>query len=364
MTEKIILFLLCIIPYFPQSDIQMMLIVSILASVIVSSVNSLLDEIEKYSLTLLVFNLMYYISCFFYPILSIMLPLNFYDRTGKKYGISVLFCILPFIMAYKTLTLRQSIIWIVLSFLAVLLELKNQKLKKAENRLISIRDDITEKNILLTDKNKSILENQEYEIHLATLRERNRIAADIHDNVGHMISRSILQIGALMVIEKNENTKKILKELNTTLGNAMTSMRESVHNLHNESIDLDISIKEIIKSIPENISCKMEYDKCTDMSTRSKLCIISILKEATANLIRHSNADIFTVTLREHPAFYQLVIKDNGTVSVNKSENGIGISNMAQRVHSLGGTFHNETTNGYKIFISIPKENLNESTDN
>ena len=155
MTEKIILFLLCIIPYFPQSDIQMMLIVSILASVIVSSINSLLDEIEKYSLPLLVFNLMYYVSCFFYPVLSIMLPLNFYDRTGKKYGISVLFCILPFIMAYKTLTLRQSIIWLVLSFLAVLLELKNQKLKKAENRLISIRDDITEKNILLKDKKQS-----------------------------------------------------------------------------------------------------------------------------------------------------------------------------------------------------------------
>jgi signal transduction histidine kinase len=41
------------------------------------------------------------------------------------------------------------------------------------------------------------MEKQDYEIYLATLRERNRIAREIHDNVGHMLSRSILQIGAL-----------------------------------------------------------------------------------------------------------------------------------------------------------------------
>lgn len=364
MAEKIILFLLCIIPHFSHSDIQIMLIISVLTSVIVSAVNSLFDDNEKYSLPLLVFNLSYYISCFFFPSFTIMLPLNFLDTTGKKYSISAFFCILPFITACKTYTLMQAIIWIILSFLAIILKQKSQKLIKTNEKLISIRDDITEKNILLNDKNKSLLENQEYEIHLATLRERNRIAADIHDNVGHMISRSILQIGALIVIEKDENTKKVLRELNDTLSDAMTSMRESVHNLHNESIDLDISIKDIVKPIPESISCKIECDKCADMSFRYKLCIISIFKEAVSNLIRHSNADKFSFTLREHPAFYQLVIKDNGTVSQNKSEKGIGISNMAQRVNSLGGTFHTEKSDGYKIFISIPKENLNESTDN
>lgn len=46
--------------------------------------------------------------------------------------------------------------------------------------------------------------NQDYEIYLATLKERNRIAREIHDNVGHMLTRSILQLGALSVINKDE----------------------------------------------------------------------------------------------------------------------------------------------------------------
>ena len=46
---------------------------------------------------------------------------------------------------------------------------------------------------MLTQKNKDLLEKQDYEIHVATLKERNRIAREIHDNVGHMLSRSLLQ---------------------------------------------------------------------------------------------------------------------------------------------------------------------------
>ena len=55
-----------------------------------------------------------------------------------------------------------------------------------------IRDDSEEHTLLLSEKNKALLEKQDYEIYAATLRERNRIAREIHDNVGHVLSRSIL----------------------------------------------------------------------------------------------------------------------------------------------------------------------------
>ena len=54
------------------------------------------------------------------------------------------------------------------------------------------RDDSTEINLLLKEKNKNLLINQNYEINNATLTERNRIAREIHDNVGHMLSRAIM----------------------------------------------------------------------------------------------------------------------------------------------------------------------------
>ena len=70
--------------------------------------------------------------------------------------------------------------------------------------MIRLRDTSTELNLVLQEKNKNLMEKQDYEIYLATLRERNRIAREIHDNVGHMLSRSILQMGALITIHKEE----------------------------------------------------------------------------------------------------------------------------------------------------------------
>ena len=51
---------------------------------------------------------------------------------------------------------------------------------------MKLRDDSTEKNLLLEEKNHMLVEKQNYEIYTATLKERNRIAREIHDNVGHL----------------------------------------------------------------------------------------------------------------------------------------------------------------------------------
>ncbi len=59
-----------------------------------------------------------------------------------------------------------------------------------------------EHTLLLSEKNKALLEKQDYEIYAATLRERNRIAREIHDNVGHVLSRSILMTAACKPIKK------------------------------------------------------------------------------------------------------------------------------------------------------------------
>lgn len=89
-------------------------------------------------------------------------------------------------------------------------------------------------------------------------------------------------------------------------------------------------------------------------------------KEAMSNIIKHSNADEITVTLREHPVLYQLKIEDNGTrkgiiVSQPQAEGivlgsqGMGLANMKSRVENLNGTFRVSNEQGFLIFISIPK---------
>lgn len=74
-----------------------------------------------------------------------------------------------------------------------------------------------------------------------------------------------------------------------------------------------------------------------------------------SNVISHSNATKVFVALLEHPALYQLVIRDNGSNCSYKSENGIGIKNITDRVAAANGNINISCDKGFKIFISIPK---------
>ena len=100
------------------------------------------------------------------------------------------------------------------------------------------------------------------------------------------------------------------------------------------------------------------------------LCVLFLLlaMEPTDVQTRQEPVEI-SVILREHPAFYQMTVEDNGTVGRKgqsgplweeeivrmDGKEGIGLSNMKERVQALGGTFRIHTEKGFVIFISIPK---------
>lgn len=217
-------------------------------------------------------------------------------------------------------------------------------------------------------KNKALLEKQDYEIYAATLRERNRIAREIHDNVGHVLSRSILMTAACKTINKNDSLDPLLGNLEESLNGAMNSIRSSVHDLHDDAIDLEDAIKGLVKDFtfcPVNLT----YDMSRQIPREVKYSLISITKEGLSNVMRHSNADSVDILLREHPALYQLCIEDNGTPEneipdiqtvsdSNKAKNtsgGMGLSNIRDRAKALGGTVQITQENGFRIFVTIPK---------
>ncbi len=228
-----------------------------------------------------------------------------------------------------------------------------------DERYRRTRDDSVEKNRLLREKNQSILEKQDYEIYTATLRERNRIAREIHDNVGHMLSRSILMVGAMKAVHGDGSLKDALYQLEDTLNAAMTSVRQSVHDLHDEAINL----KEVLESLAgEYTFCdaRLEYDMGYDVPREIRYGFIAIVKEALNNVMKHSNATQVWVVVREHPGLYQLVIEDNGTTEGVKKRaeygRGIGIRNMKERVDAFGGNLEIRTQKGWRIYITVPKK--------
>ncbi len=247
-------------------------------------------------------------------------------------------------------------------FLTAFLLAEETRTREAlEAELRRTQDDSTERDLLLTEKNRSIQEKQDYEIYTATLRERNRIAREIHDNVGHLLSRSILLVGAAKAVSKDAALTPTLDSLDTTLNSAMNSIRTSVHDLRDEAVNLEEAVRSLVSDFTF-CPVRFQYDAGRTVPRDVKYAFISISKEALSNIMRHSNATEAVLTIREHPALYQLCIEDNGTM-IRKSENGMGLSNMRDRVEKLGGNIHFSAEKGFRILATIPKRRQDDETD-
>lgn len=318
------------------------------------SISSLLSYFQNKKIAQVLLGI-YFTVCFVNPVFCFCLPLIYYDIfVYRLYLIGGL----GIISLLQTLRTKDPIsLLYVGSFIVFSCWMKNRskKIENLEREIKQIRDNGEELQIILQNKNKDLLEKQEYEIHMATLKERNRIAREIHDNVGHLLSRSILQVGAIMAINKEEPISKNLGVLKDTLSGAMDSIRNSVHNLHDDSIDLQGTVENMLKDFPQ-YKIQLDYDMGKDVDKSIKYCFITTIKEALSNMVKHSNATNMRMLLREHPGFFQLLIEDNGTKIRRNIEGGMGLENMRERVQNLKGTLDINVGQGFRIFISIPKE--------
>ena len=299
-------------------------------------------------------------AAFLIPGMFLFFPAVFYVLLLDQYHIPALSCSVLYFYGIWSDGERIPLFsfWgIFLFLLAFRLQNRTEAAECLEQRLMKLRDDSTEKNLLLEEKNRMLAEKQDYEIYAATLKERNRIAREIHDNVGHLLSRALIQTGAVIAVSRDEQTKPLLLSIKETLDCAMNNIRNSVHDLHDESVDLEQTVREMTEKA-EGYTVSYEYDMSQDLPKELKYCIISIVKEALSNVTRHSDADRVKLLLREHPAFYQILIQDNGKCVHPGDGTGIGITNMRQRVETFGGTIDIRTENGYRIFIHIPKADI------
>lgn len=350
LIDKLAILLMCMMS-LTMSDSFIEPVIVAIAAVTASSAAQLLTGKTAASIIIAACSLV----CGAFPLFFCMLPLMLYDALWEKKWWLVLpaAAVLVNIGDIKILQIAMT-----LAAMAVtaIIFLRVSGLEMTVTKLTLLRDEIAGKNRQLGEQNLRLAQAQDNEIHLATLKERNRIAREIHDNVGHMLTRSLLQSGALIVINKDEQLREPLESLKSTLDSAMTSIRESVHDLHDDSIDLKRVIEDSIKTVDSRFTVTLDCDVNEHMAGNVKLCMIGVVKEGLSNAVKHSNGDSISIIVREHPAFYQLMLEDNGSCTEIK-ESGIGLKNMRDRVEALKGRISfTPSAEGFKIFVSIPKQ--------
>ncbi len=291
---------------------------------------------------------------FFLPDMVFFLPVLCYPLCVKKPTPVLLLSLLPVIRSFFTFdTVATCFLAFFLLSVALLLSYRERQYSGMSADYIFLRDSDREERLSLEEKTKTLIENQDAGIKIATLQERTRIAREIHDNVGHLLSRSILQVGAMLTVKKDDESLLLLKE---SLDDAMQGIRNSVHDLRDDALDLETSTRQILADYT-TYRTYFEYDIAPELPVAITYCFLTVTKEALANIVKHSNADTIRISMKEYSSMYRLSIADNGTdIRISAGNTGMGLDNMQARVASLKGTIRFATQNGFHIFVSIPKD--------
>jgi len=349
LVDKLILFFISVALYVTCVNNKYMIAPILIALIFSASIS----YFESYGIKIAL-SAVYLATCLFKPEFAFFIPAICYDIVFSKVKWIWALAFIPLI-GIPTDTIKYSkFMTAALIIVTLILKRRTEALESIKNKYHTLQDNAKEISIQLENKNKGLMEKQDYEINLATLKERNRIARDIHDNVGHLLSRSILQIGALLALNKDQDTMESLLLVKESLSEAMSSIRSSVHDLHEESIDLAVEIQKLIDGF-QFCNVKFYHDLDSVLNKNIKYCFISVTKESLSNIIKHSNATEAQISIFEHPSLVQLVIQDNGSKICYKSENGIGLKNIKDRVSAIGGNINITTEKGFRVFISVPK---------
>ena len=296
----------------------------------------------------------------------------------------------------------------VICALAALLALRTTEEETTRARLHAMRDDLREKVLALQDANARMLQMQDDELRAAALSERTRIAREIHDGVGHLLTRLLLRVKALQITHREHpGVVTDLAALDDGLDEALDSMRRSVHALSDQGEDLAVSLnllgsRSAIATV--DVDCSLDAEPPRTVSR----CITAVVREALTNAARHGGAASARVTVIDYPAFWQVTVDNDGAVPAGDAEPdggspgsgaspgsapldrgsglgmpgvrraglgtpsvrrsglgepgdgairpGLGLRAMTDRVEALGGTVRITPRPRFTVFATIPKD--------
>ncbi|MBZ9685524.1 sensor histidine kinase [Clostridium estertheticum] len=191
--------------------------------------------------------------------------------------------------------------------------------------------------------------------YIAEIKERNRIAREIHDTVGHRIAGILLQLQVVQKLRHRDEEKsdKLLKDSVERLAETLNVMRNTVHNIRpSNSMGLEY-IEGIINNFNYCIVNFKHLGNFNSLSANVLETISSDIKEALTNAYKYSKATAIDIKIDIRDSFVRIYIKDNGEGCPNLRE-GFGLQGIRERIENLGGTVSFSGENGFMIVYIIP----------
>jgi signal transduction histidine kinase/ligand-binding sensor domain-containing protein len=196
--------------------------------------------------------------------------------------------------------------------------------------------------------------------------ERKRLAGELHDSLGQnlLIVKNWALIG-LNSLPTDNPAREHLTEISETVSLALDEVREIAHNLRPhqlERLGLTNTIEQMVRHVGDSSDIEFitEIDNIDGLLSKdSEINLYRVVQECVNNVLKHSAASKFWLSIKRTAGGAQIICKDNGRgfdPAATSPESGMGLIDIAERVRMLGGRYTLESAAGKGATICVTIE--------
>ena len=196
------------------------------------------------------------------------------------------------------------------------------------------------------------LANEEIE-RLATVAERERIARDLHDLLGHSLSVIVLkaELASRLMERDPRRAASEVREVERISRTALSEVRAAVQGYRGHSLAAELAAARRTLAAA-GISVETEIEPVELPETRDEVLALAI-REATTNIIRHASARSVRIELRSRRDGVRLTVADDGRGGDDPE--GSGLRGMRERLAAFGGSLERDGSAGTRLQIVLPR---------
>ncbi|MDD4370047.1 MAG: sensor histidine kinase [Anaerostipes sp.] len=237
--------------------------------------------------------------------------------------------------------------------------MRNQMKENARIALLNIQ--LQTANSKLQDMNVKLQDYAMMQEKMGETKERNRVAREIHDTLGHTMTGLSAGIDACiaMIDYSVEGTKKQLSVLSEVSRQGIKDIRRSVNKLRPDALEhlnLEDAIKKMMEDTMAVSDVKIYFTNHVNQlkfNTDEEDVIYRVVQESITNAIRHGRAEMVWVTIEKKDKWLTVLIHDNGQGCENVKE-GFGLVHMEERIQMLQGKLSYLGGHGFTVKAEIP----------
>jgi two-component system sensor histidine kinase DesK len=188
---------------------------------------------------------------------------------------------------------------------------------------------------------------------LATIAERERIARDLHDLLGHSLTAVVLraQLTKELVLVDPQRARTEAEEIERNAREALAAVRSTVTGWRRTTVGAELEAARRALA-GTGVNLRVDYDDSLILLASTEHELALALREAVTNVARHARASTCHIGLDADEERVRLVIADDG-IGGNAPE-GTGLTGLRERIATLGGAVQRTGTTGTTLTITVP----------